>query len=172
MCNDYDNLYKQLSTNKKFKESVYKKLSPDIGVGCDDDELFEMLVNDVFFDIFTYRNTLQEFIPSDLSNKEVEFDKIQTEYWDEVHSFTDELANKYTNQLMDDFVNRNFYKDNGKEIVASALREEIGTGPMAHLWRHYNDIIGDIDSKYDLENSFTEKEYEQWYAKNKDSIPN
>jgi len=135
-ADDLGNEYQKAFNNVKqltpeAKEQVYKQLEQDFGSGCDDEELFnlysEMYVHDAVMDQVNKNKTL--------ATKREAFNKLQQEYWDDVHSITDGVMEKYKNAIIKD----DRYYNDGQMFVNDLLGKKLGTSFNAYLSRHFDD---------------------------------
>ena len=102
-------------------------------------------------------SVIAQHMPSDMSRKLSDFSNLQNKYWSDVKTYTDGLANKYEGKTVHGI---NPYITDGKEAVASSLRDTLDTRWTSYLSRHFEDYwVNDVESRYELQNSFTYDEY-------------
>ena len=158
LADDYDDYYESLKSNSKFKEAVYKSLYKDLGNGCDDDDLFDYILEDHLND------ELQNFKPKPLVLKEKEFFKVGDDYFDELKNISKMVVDKYGDLDVYD-PSRNITKK-GKDIAYELVAHNDDDSRWnSYMYRHYDDYwVNDVESRYDLENSFSMNEYNKRYA--------
>lgn len=150
---DYNKLYKSLKNDPSFIDNVWKKLNSELSDYdyTDDKDMFDWDKSEIIDSV------IAQHIPSDMSRKLSDFSNLQNKYWSDVKTYTDGLANKYEGKTV---YGINPYITDGKEAVASSLRDTLDTRYTAYLSRHFEDYwVNDVESRYELQNSFTYDEY-------------
>lgn len=150
---DYDKLYKSLKNDSSFIDNVWQKLNSELSDYdyTDDKNMFDWDKSEIIDSV------IAQHIPSDMSRKLSDFSNLQDKYWSDVKTYTDGLANKYEGKTV---YGINSYITDGKEAVASSLRDTLDTRWTAYLSRHFEDYwVNDVESRYELQNSFTYDEY-------------
>lgn len=144
---DYDKLYKQLNTNANFKNDCKKylqNLKKSYGLDVDDDELIEL------FGIEAVNETLLKYTPKELLNKLDDLESAQKDYWDEVHSYSQSIIDKYGEIPVTDS-DKGMNYTSAKDYVRQYVDWHKDQKWNAYLFRHFEDYwINDLDSRYDL----------------------
>lgn len=86
---DYKRYFDSLKTNKEFQNKVYEDMRKDFGDGSDDEEYFELVASEYFFD------RLRSNTPSDIKDKLERFEDAKNRYFGEVEKATKDLVEKY-----------------------------------------------------------------------------
>ena len=156
LAEDYDNYYKSLKNNKSFKNDLLSSMEDDFGVGCDDEDLFDMVKEERINDL------LKQYEPKKLSDKVKDFYKAGDEYFDQLESFADPIIKSYKDQGIDGVTKKyagstekieNYVKD----LLSSSVQWN------SYMYRHFDDYwVNDVESRYDLENSITMDDYNRW----------
>ena len=143
---DYDKLYKSLNTNENFKKdciSYMRKLAKGIS-DIDDDELFELFGSEAVDEV------LPKYTPVSLLKKLDTLEQYQNDYWDEIHSYSNILINKYEDIPIASS-DKGPYYTTAKEYMQYYSTFHNDQKWNAYLSRHFEDYwINDLDSRYDL----------------------
>lgn len=159
LAKDYDDYYKSLKNNKKFKNDVLSSMKNDFGAGCDDDDLFDF-VKDEYVD-----KMLKAYEPKILTDKVKQFFTAGDEYFDQLESFADPIIKSYKDQGVDGVTKKYAGSIEKIEIyVKDLLSSDVQWN--AYMYRHFDDYwVQDVESKYDLANSITMDDYNEWAEK-------
>lgn len=162
LAKDYDNAYKGMKTlSKESKTKIEKELHKEFGSGCDDDYLFDQVLEEHI------EKHISSSIPKTVQNKRKQFDSLQESYWKDIHSITDDLNKKYKNANIRD----GWEKQSGELIINQLMGEKLDTRWNAYMYRHFDDYwVNDVDSRYKaidrLKNNFgmTMDDYNKKYG--------
>lgn len=95
LAEDYDNYYKDLKNSSTFKNDLFASMFEDLGFGCDDDDLFD-IVKDEHAD-----KVLREHEPKGLVDKVKRFYKAGDNYFETLESFAKPIIDSYKDQGVD-----------------------------------------------------------------------
>ena len=157
----YENEFKKVELDKKQKNDIDKKLYEAFGAGCDDEELYEMVLDDLLDD------AIMEKVNNNLSSDIEKFDKLQDDYWKDIKDLTDGILDKYSNTKV---IDSDTYNVNGKIVAAEIFAKELDDRFTSYIGRHFRDYwVNDTDAKYDalkrLSKDFTLKDYNAKYSR-------
>lgn len=159
LAEDYDNYYKSLKQNKNFKNAVLSSMEDDFGVGCDDEDLFDMVKEERINEL------LHQYEPRNLSEKVKEFYRAGDEYFDNLEAFADPIIKSYKDQGVDAVTKK--YAGSTEKIevyIKDLLSANVQWN--SYMYRHFDDYwVNDVESRYDLLNSITMDDYNEWASK-------
>lgn len=168
MANDLGDDYRKEFNNVKLtgkqRQEIWNKLNDDFGVGCDDEDLFDMYLSDYIDDAI--KDSLSK--SKNLQDKRQKYEEGMDNYWKQVHDMCDDLAKKYENTTVSDAPAT--YSKNGRDLVYRLLANEADNTFMRYLNNHFDDYwVWDTDEAYDavdrLKKDFTMQDYNKKYAK-------
>lgn len=167
LYDDYSKLYSKLKKDSKFKQDLFNELYKDFGDGCNDKELFELVVEEKCEDLLAKKNN------KTIKNKEKELKESINSYFNEAKMATKDLISKYQNVSLNDLKKGSndpyyLYGNSIDTIINSKfLKKDQSANFVSYLNRHYEDYwVMDRDDKYDWITSYKMEDYNR-YAKNK-----
>lgn len=159
LAEDYDNYYKSLKNNRSFKNDLLESMADDFGVGCDDEDLFDMVKEERIDDL------LRQYEPKNISDKVKSFYEAGDEYFNQLKMFSDPIIKSYKDQGVDAVTKK--YAGTTEKIdtyVKDLLSSNVQWN--SYMYRHFDDYwVADVDSRYELIDSITMDDYNNW-AKN------
>lgn len=162
LMEDYKKAYNSATLSKEAKDRIIKNLKQDFGVGCDDEDLYEMVVDDYAYE------ELMKTVNSKVQTKRASFDKLQDDYWKDVESLTKDVLEKYGNEKIK---GHPLYND-GKAVANNLISQKLDTSMSSYIYRHFDDYwVNDIDEHYSAKDRFVSqlpsmKEYNALASKN------
>lgn len=165
LATDYDDYYKSLKSDTKFKERVMSKLHADFGDGCDDPDYFEMVADEHIADV------CNEMLPKTISKKREELFREIDSYYDEAKDVSKKLLEKYGEKTLVD--SPYGVKELGDVALAFVTAQLKDAAFNAYVYKHFDDYwVYDVDSRYALSDLFSVDEYNQKFGGAKHSAIN
>lgn len=130
LAEDFHNYFESLKTNKKFQDSVYESMYKDFGEGSDDEEYFEFVADEYFFD------KMRENIPDEIGMKLIKFEDAKTRYFLEAEKATKSLVEKYKDTQVDEV---NSYWNAKRYIENEFLSHYPDANWNGYMARHFDD---------------------------------
>ena len=161
LAKDYQKYYSSLKNNKQFKTQLFSKLYPELGIGCDDPDLFDLVKEEISEDLFRQNE------PKVLKDKVKDFYKAGDEYFNTLENVSAPLIKKYQdvgiNQV--EFKARPGYNEPVESFVKTALTSS-NLQWNAYMYRHFDDYwVNDVDERYNLLNGIKMDDYNKWAEK-------
>lgn len=158
---EYKKMYKSVQLNPEDKKAIDRKLHEEFGSGCDDEEYWNLAVEE----------HIEEFLNDSakknqtLQNKLKKYNDAQEEYWDNVHKIFDDVEAKYGKVKIND----DALKNTGNWIIGDIKSELLDASFNSYLFRHFDDYWNmDLDERYDaidrLSSQFSMEEYNRKYG--------
>lgn len=140
--NKFDNYYKKALKDFKIRNDVWSYINKEEIFDEDD---FDIILSEAITEATGKYAT-------EAKSEYSKYEKLQDEYWNEIDSISKPIIDKYKDVKM-------------SELNVSSLKSEINeavhkdTGLNSYLFRHLDDVIYDLDSRSEFENSFTYDDY-------------
>ena len=151
---EYQQRFEELSKDKKFKEDMFKSLYDDFGVGVDDDDLFNMTVDDYIFE----KAFDPKYDTKQLKQARDDYNKATDNYWNK----TKEMGQEVFDAVGDIPFKGNLEIQSGKEAISSYM----GDSATSYINRHFDDYwVMDTKEFNDLQNSISVDDYNAWAKK-------
>lgn len=132
---EYEKELDKVSLDDKSKKRIMEDLESEFGSGCDDEEFFNMAVEDYV------SREIKNKVSSSMSSKREAFNKFQEDYWKDVKSITEEIFKKYGDSKVTD---SNY---NAQQIVNQLIAKKLDTSINSYIGRHFDDYwVYDTDS--------------------------
>lgn len=156
--NEYTEAYRRMNLSSKSKNAIWDSLYKDFGVGCDDEELFDIMAGEYV------RREMEKSLPKSVKEHRAQFDKMQEEYWQDVHSLTDDLKAKYNDVEIKDLP-----ASGTRSYIAELIDNEFNTAWNSYLYKHFDDYWVDDDRMFDEQDrmleDFTMEKYNKRFGK-------
>lgn len=145
LSKDYQKAFNNANLDSESKNRILKNLKEDFGNGCDDEDLYDMYLDDYVDD------ELMRIVESKVKNKRAAFDKLQEDYWDDVHTISKSIVEKYGDKKIKGYP---IYSD-GKAVVNDLIGKKLDTSFNSYIYRHFDDYwVNDTDEHYNAKERF------------------
>lgn len=153
---EYQQRFKELSKNEKFKEDILKSLYDDFGVGADDEDFFDMVVGDHIYE----KAFDSKYDSKSLIQARNDYNKATDNYWNK----TKEMGQEVFEAVGDVPFKGNYSIESGKDAISSHM----GDSFTSYINRHFDDYwVIDTKEFNDLQSSISMDDYNQWAKKQK-----
>lgn len=157
MANDvgklYQKAYKQMTLSEDAERNIWEKLHKDFGNGCDDEEYFDLCVDEyVSLEIANQ-------VPDYVKQKEKAFESRQDAYWKNVEEIAKPIVEKYRDATLYDsgIFGIKINKQKTFNEINSFYGNVLQTKGPASLARHFDYWIYNNQEYSDVFNRFSKK---------------
>ena len=136
---DYEKHFNSFKLNEKDKNKVWDQLHRFWGEGPDDEEYYQYSVEDYLNNVLADESHLSK----SLKQKKDQYDKLQKEYWDDIHTITKEVLDKYGDEKIagknNQLTSAYFIVSTSGSHGESLLSQYLNTSVPSYLSRNEDD---------------------------------